>query len=92
MRSAHPLSTKQQTGAAAGIAIIAAIAGYIAIFTGHPFWGLFIEIVAIISGLVGFAMAASPRVSGGIISIIAIVMGVFGVAFSIFGMVGVILF
>jgi hypothetical protein len=91
MRTAH-LSTNQQTGAAATIAIIAAIAGFVATFTGHPFWGLFIALVAIVSGLAGFVMAASPKVSGGILSIVAIVLGVVGLAVSVLGMVGVILF
>jgi hypothetical protein len=37
-------------------------------------------------------MAASPRVSGGIMSIAAIVIAVFGLGFSVIGMVGGIIF
>jgi hypothetical protein len=91
MRTAH-LSTSQNRGAAAVIAIVSAIASFFATFSGHPFWGLFIALLAVVSGLFGFAMAASPKVSGGILSIVSIILGVMGVAASVLGMVGVILF
>jgi hypothetical protein len=82
----------QRTGTAATLAIIAAIGGILLIFTGHPGWGLIVELLAIILGIIGFFMAASPRVSGGILSIAAIVIAVFGVGFSVLGMIGGVLF
>ena len=38
------------------------------------------------------AMAASPRVSGGILSIASMVLGLFGLGASVLGMIGVIIF
>ena len=82
----------QKTGTAAVLAIIAAIGSFVATFTGHPLWGMFAAIIAIPLGLLGMAMAASPRVSGGIISIFSIVLGVVGALVAVLGLVGVILF
>jgi len=83
---------EQKTGTAATLAIIAAIGGIIVLFTGNPGWALLIEIIAIVLGAVGFFMAASPRVSGGILSIIAIVIAVVGLGLSVLGLIGAILF
>ena len=86
------MANEQQTGMAATLAIIAAIGGMVLIFMGNPFWGFLVELCAIVLGIVGFFMAASPRVSGGILSIAAIVIAVFGLGFSVLGMVGAIVF
>jgi hypothetical protein len=83
---------EQRTGIAATLAIVAAIGGMILIFSGHPGWGLLVELLAIVSGIVGFFMSASPRVSGGLLSIAAIVIAVFGMGFSLLGMIGGVLF
>jgi hypothetical protein len=83
---------EQRTGIAATLAIIAAIGGIILIFSGHPGWGLVVELLAIVSGIIGFFMSASPRVSGGILSITAIVIAVFGMGFSLLGIIGGVLF
>jgi hypothetical protein len=45
-------------------------------------------LVAIVSGVLGLLMAASPKVSGGMISIIAIVAAAVGIVLSILGMLG----
>ncbi len=82
----------QRTGVAATLSIIAAIGGFVVIFTRHPVWGLLISGVAVLLGIVGLISAASPRVSGGILSIVAIVLGVIAFAFAILGTVGAILF
>lgn len=82
----------QKTGIAATLAILAAIGSFIASFTAHPGWGLFLAIIAVPLGLIGMMMAASPRVSGGIMSIFSIVLGVVGVVLALLVMVGVILF
>ncbi|MGH7928326.1 MAG: hypothetical protein ACREQV_11075 [Candidatus Binatia bacterium] len=83
---------EQRTGTAATLAIAAAIGGIILIFTGNPGWALIVEVIAIVLGAVGLFMAASPRVSGGILSIIAIVIAVVGLGLSVLGLIGAILF
>lgn len=82
----------QRTGIAAIVAIILAIGSYIATCTGHPIWGLIAALFSVPVGVIGLVMAASPRVSGGIMSIIAIVLGAIGLIVAILGLVGVIVF
>ena len=77
---------------AATLAIIAAIGGILLIFSGHPGGGVVVELLAIVLGVIGFFMSASPRVSGGILSITAIVIAVFGMGFSLLGIIGGVLF
>lgn len=86
------MADKQKTGVAATIAIIAAIGGIIASLAGHPFWGFLILAIAIIAGLAGMAMSASPKVGGGLMSLVAVVIAVFGLGLSVLVMVGVIVF
>ena len=74
------------------VAIIGAIGGVIASLSGHPFWGLFIGLAAIVMGCLGLATAASPRVRGGMLSIGAIVLSIFGLGLSILVAIGVVLF
>ncbi len=81
----------EKTGTAAVLSIIGAIVCYILTFSGHPFWGFALAILAIILGFIGLIMAASPRVSGGIISIAGIVIGASGVVIGILGMIGAII-
>lgn len=82
----------QRTGTTATLAIIAAIACYVLSCAGHPLFGLLAAILSIPLGVIGLIMAASPRVSGGIISIVAIVLGVIGLVVAILGIIGVIVF
>ena len=82
----------QRTGIAATLSILAAIGSYIAVCAGHPGWGLLLAILAIPLGLVGLVMAASPRVSGGILSIVAMVLGVVAIVFAVLGIIGVAIF
>jgi hypothetical protein len=82
----------QRTGTAAILAIIAAIGGFIVLFTGNPGWALIVEFAAVALGVIGFFMAASPRVSGAILSIAAIVIAVIGIGVSVLGLIGAILF
>jgi hypothetical protein len=82
----------QRTGTMAALAIVAAIGGVIATFSGHPVWGLFIALVAILFGVLGLLRAASPRVSGGILSIVAIVFAVIGAGSALLGVVGALAF
>ncbi len=85
-------ATGQQAGTAATIAVIAAAAGFIVTFAGHPFWGLFVQVLAIVSGVFGVLMSASPKVGGGLASVVAIVLGLIGVGVATLGMVGAIIF
>jgi hypothetical protein len=82
----------QRTGTAATLAIVAAFGGLIATFTGHPVWGLLLALVAILFGAIGLVRAASPRVSGGILSIVAIIVAVLGLGVAGLGVVGTLVF
>jgi hypothetical protein len=68
----------QKTGIFAAIAIIAAIVSFVLTFTGSSVLGLLAAILSVPLGIVGLIMAASPRVSGGMLSILAIVLGMLG--------------
>jgi hypothetical protein len=80
----------QKTGTAAGLSITAAIGCFILTFSGHPVWGFAGAILSIIFGFIGLIAAASPRVSGGIISIAGMMIGG-GVVVGIPGMIGAII-
>jgi hypothetical protein len=81
----------QKTGTSATLAIIAAVASFPITLTGHEIAGLIIALISLPLGLFGLLRAASPRVSGGIISILAIILGCIGVAVAVLVLVGVIL-
>ncbi|MFO7962986.1 MAG: hypothetical protein R6U50_03610 [Desulfobacterales bacterium] len=83
---------EQRTGTSATFSIVAAVGSYLLTFTGHPVWGLIVGFISLPLGLAGIIFAASPRVSGGILSLAAILLGVGAVAVSILGIIGVILF
>lgn len=80
---------EQRTGLAALVSIIAAVGSYITTCTGHPIWGLVLALVSVPLGVLGLVMAASPRVSGGMMSIAAIVLGAIGLVVAILGILGV---
>lgn len=82
----------QKTGIAATLSIIAAVGSYIATCAGHPAWGLFAALLSLPLGLVGVVMSASPRVKGGMLSIVAIIFGLAGVTVAILGITGTIIF
>ncbi len=77
----------QRTGMLATISIIAAIASYLLTFSGHWGFAIVAAVISIPFGIGGFVMAASPRVSGGIMSIISILLGVFAIGIAIMSMV-----
>jgi hypothetical protein len=77
----------QRTGVFATISIIAAIASYFLTFNGHTVWGVLAALISIPLGIGGFIMAASPRVSGGVISIISILLGVFAIGVAVIAMI-----
>jgi hypothetical protein len=82
----------QRTGTAATLSILSAIGSYILTFTGHPVWGLIAGVISLPLGILGMIIASSPRVSGGIISLLAIFVGALAIVVSLMGMIGVILF
>jgi uncharacterized membrane protein HdeD (DUF308 family) len=85
-------SIEQKTGLLAILSIVAAIAAFFAIFSGSPILGLLLALTAIPLGIFGVFRAASPRVSGGILSILGIVLGGFGLLVAVLGVVGLIIF
>ena len=82
----------QKVGGAAIASIIAGIASFAFTCTARPFFGVIAAIVALIAGGIGFLMAASPRVRGGMISIAAMVLGALGVIVGVLGMFGKLVF
>lgn len=83
---------EQQAGTIATLAIIAAVASYIITFAGHPFIGVLAALVSIPLGAFGLIRAASPRVGGGIMSILALILGVTAIGVGVLGMIGAIVF
>lgn len=83
---------EQKTGAAATVSLVSAILSWIITLAGHPIWGMILGLVAIPAGLIGALMAASPRVGGGLLSVIGIVIGILGLGLAVLGLIGVIIF
>ncbi len=75
----------QQIGDRALLALLGAITGVVMIFVGNPGWGLFVAVCAAVLAAIGFFLSASPRVSGGVMRISAIIMAMFGIDFSVLG-------
>ena len=86
------IATEQKTGTPAAGAIIAAVLSFILTFSRHPVFGLFSAIISLPLGVFGLMMAASPRVGGGLLSIVAIVLGVFAIGVAIVGGIGTAIF
>jgi hypothetical protein len=82
----------EKTGTFATIAIIAAVGSIVLTFIGSPVIGLLAAFAALPLGIIGLVRAASPKVGGGILSILAIVLGILGLGIAVLGIVGVILF
>jgi hypothetical protein len=82
---------QQRTGTAATMSIVFAIGSYFATFTGHPILALLAAVASVPLGVLGLIMAASPRVSGGILSIVAIALGSLGFVVALLGAVGMLI-
>ena len=67
--------------------ILAAIAAFIS-FKAGAFFGLLLAIGAIVLGLLGVVLALSPRVRGGMVSVIAIAAGAIGIIAALFKLIG----
>ncbi len=81
----------QRRGTTATLSIIAAIGGYFLTFSGFPVLGLITGVVSLPLGITGLIIAASPKISGAIISIFAILLGAGAVVAGILGVFGVIM-
>ena len=79
------IRTEQRTGTLAIAAIIAAVLSFILTFTGHVLWGGISALISLPLGVMGFFMAASPRVGGGLMSIAAIILGVIAIGVAVVG-------
>lgn len=83
---------EQRTGCAATLAILAALGCYLAVCSGRPGMGILLSVISLPLGVAGLVMAASPRVSGGLLSVAAIVLGGIGFVLSLVASLGAIVF
>jgi hypothetical protein len=83
---------QQKSSTSAIFAILAAAGSYLLSFAGRPFWGMLAALLSIPLGIVGLVSAASPRVGGGLLSLIAIILGVLAMGVAVLVMIGVLLF
>lgn len=82
---------EQKTGTVAAASMIAAVLCYVSLCAGQPLLALALAVVSLPLGLVGLVWAASPRVSGGILSILAMLLGLVGIVLSILALIGYVL-
>ena len=73
--------------AAFSIPSIISIAAGLGTFATGAFWGLVLACVAIVTGLIGVALSLSPRIRGGVVSVIGVVGGVIGIVAAVFKLV-----
>jgi hypothetical protein len=92
MFSARSRDYEQKTGALAIGSILLAIGSFVLVFMGHPVMAFICAVLAVPAGFLGLVMAASSRVSGGIMSILGMLIGAGGLIFAILGIIGAILF
>ena len=77
----------QARSAVSIVAILAAIGSFVLSANGREFLALFAAIVAIGAGLLGGMRALSPRVSGGILSILAVVLGAIAIIVALIALI-----
>ncbi|HSI32632.1 MAG: hypothetical protein ACAI43_14065 [Phycisphaerae bacterium] len=77
----------QVRSAASIVAILCALASFYFSGQGRELPGFLLALVAIVAGMVGGVKALSPRVSGGMLSIAAVVLGVIAVLFAIVALI-----
>jgi hypothetical protein len=82
-----PVVSAPARSAASILAICAAIGSFILSAKGREFLALFAAIVAIGAGLLGGLRALSPRVSGGILSILAVALGAIAIIVALIALV-----
>ena len=80
-------STGQVKSAASIVAIIAAALSFYMSSQGREFIALLCALLAMGAGFLGFFRAASPRVSGGILSIVAVALGAIAIVIALIALV-----
>lgn len=86
----HPDTDRHVDPAKSVASIVAIIAAFVSFYLssqGREMWALLSAFVAIGAGFVGGLKALSPRVSGGILSIIAVVLGSIAVIVALIALV-----
>lgn len=83
---------KQKVGGAAGAAVVLSVGSLLLTCTGHPFWSVIAAALSLPAGVIGFLMAASPRVRGGILSLASIALGAIALIIAILAAAGAIVF
>ncbi len=77
----------QAKSAASIVAIVCAIVSFVLSSRGREFLALITAFVAIAAGLLGGLRALSPRVSGGMLSIIAVVLGAIAIGVALIALI-----
>jgi len=80
-------STGQVKSAASIVAIIAAALSFYMSSQGRELVALLCALLAMGAGFLGFFRAASPRVSGGILSIVAVTLGAIAIVIALIALV-----
>lgn len=83
---------QQKSSISATLAILTAAGSYLLSFSGRPFWGILAALISLPLGIFGLVRAASPRVGGGLLSLIALVLGVLATGLAVLVMIGVLIF
>jgi uncharacterized membrane protein len=81
------LANRSDVSPAFSLPSILAVVAAIVSFKAGAFLGTLLAIAAIVLGLLGALLAISPRVRGGMISILSIVAGVIGIVAAVFKLV-----
>jgi hypothetical protein len=81
------LANRSDVSPAFSLPSILAVVAAIVSFKAGAFLGTLLAIAAIVLGLLGALLAISPRVRGGMISILSIIAGVIGIIAAVFKLV-----
>lgn len=81
-----PISAPARS-AASIVAILCAVGSFYLSAHHHQLWGFITAFIAIGAGIIGGIRALSPRVSGGILSIIAVLLGAIAVIVAIIALI-----
>lgn len=82
----------QRAGTSAVLAIIATVVSFLLTFAGRPGYGLLAGLIAVPLGVMGVIMSASPRVGGGLMSVVAIILGLIAIGLGVLVLIGAIIF
>lgn len=82
----------QKASASAVLALVAAAASLGATLTGHPLLGVFAALLCLPLAIFGLVFAVSPRIGGGLMSVMAILLGILASLLALLSMIGVLVF